>query len=107
MSSTPDDGGLVAWAEERLPTMLADVQRLVECESPSADLDAVAASADVVAGIVAERLGVQPDRLVLDGCTHLRWRIGAPAPEAPRVLILAHHDTVWPIGSLETLKPIV
>src|SRR5580692_1441396 len=31
--------------------------------------------------------------------TLVRWRLGAgPA----QVLLLAHHDTVWPLGSLET-----
>ncbi|MGH3482649.1 MAG: M20/M25/M40 family metallo-hydrolase [Nocardioidaceae bacterium] len=46
----------------------------------------------------ADVLGVEPERIVLDGCTHLRWRLGAGPP---RVLLLGHHDTVWPIGSLD------
>ena len=80
-----------------LNDMLADVRALVECESPSADLAAVARSAEVVARVGTARLGVAPDKIVLDGRTHLRWRLG----EAPtRVLLLGHHDTVWPLGSL-------
>jgi glutamate carboxypeptidase len=43
-------------------------------------------------------LDAEPDRIVVDGCTHLRWRFG----ETPRVLLLGHHDTVWPHGSLES-----
>ncbi|MGH3302984.1 MAG: M20 family metallopeptidase [Streptosporangiaceae bacterium] len=82
-----------------LPTMLADIEALVTCESPSADLSAVASSADLVARIGTERLGVPPDRIVVDGRTHLRWRLGA-APS--RVLLLCHHDSVWPLGSLLT-----
>ena len=78
--------------------LLADIRALVECESPSADLAAVARSADVVARVGAARLGVAPDRIVLDGRTHLRWRLGA-GPS--RVLLLGHHDTVWPLGSLD------
>ena len=82
-----------------LPAMLADVKRLVRCESPSADLEAVARSADLVAEIGAHRMGAEPDRIVLDGRSHLRWRWGSgPA----RVMLLGHHDTVWPIGTLET-----
>ena len=82
-----------------LPGMLADLEELVRCESPSRDLAAVARSADVVARIGTARLGVAPERVVLDGRTHLRWRLGSgPA----RVLVLGHHDTVWPLGSLET-----
>src|SRR5690348_17196095 len=79
-----------------LPAMLSDIEALVTCESPSADHAAVAASADVVARVGAARLGVEPERIVVDGCTHLRWRFGGPR----RVLLLAHHDTVWPLGSL-------
>jgi len=83
-------------------TMLADLQQLVECESPSADLAAVARSADLVARIGTERLGVGPERIVLDGVTHLRWRLGTRS-SADRVLVLAHHDTVWPVGTLERI----
>jgi glutamate carboxypeptidase len=79
--------------------LLADLQALVTCESPSADLAAVARSADVVAAIGTRRLGFTPERVVLDGRSHLRWRFGS---SANRVLLLGHHDTVWPTGSLAT-----
>ncbi|MFD9907193.1 M20 family metallopeptidase [Streptomyces sp. NPDC059063] len=82
-----------------LPRLLADIERLVRHESPSADLAAVAAGADVVADLGAAHLGAAPERIVLDGHTHLRWRVGA-GPR--RVLIVGHHDTVWPVGSLAT-----
>jgi glutamate carboxypeptidase len=82
-----------------LPEILTEIEKLVTCESPSTDLAAVAASADVVARVGERRLGVAPERIVLDGRTHLRWRFGdGPA----RVLVLGHHDTVWPLGSLAT-----
>lgn len=86
--------------EDVLPAMLADLEELVCCESPSGDLAAVASSAEVVARHGARAVGVEPERLVLDGSTHLRWRLGT-GPR--RVLILGHHDTVWPIGTLTTL----
>lgn len=82
-----------------LEDLLDDVRVMVECESPSSDLDAVARSADLVARVGEHRLGVAPERIVLDGRTHLRWRLG----DGPsRVLLLGHHDTVWPMGSLAT-----
>lgn len=77
-------------------SMLSDLAELVTCESPSSDLDAVARSADVVAGVGSRLLGAEPERIVLDGRTHLRWRLGGESP----VLLVGHHDTVWPIGSL-------
>ena len=81
------------------PAVIVDhIRRLVECESPSADSAAVARSAEQVAALGVELLGVEPERLVVDGTTHLRWRFG----DTTRVLLLTHHDTVWPIGSLAT-----
>ncbi|MFJ4950784.1 M20/M25/M40 family metallo-hydrolase [Streptomyces sp. NPDC088760] len=76
--------------------MLADLKELVTCESFSADHAAVARSAEVVGALGARLLGTGPERIVIDGVTHLRWAFGTP-----RVLLLGHHDTVWPIGSLE------
>jgi len=94
----------VAAMTARLPELLDDIGELVTCESPSADLAAVAGSADVVSSIGERLLGVAPERIVIDGRTHLRWRLGGtPDPAGrPRVLLLGHHDTVWPIGSLKT-----
>ncbi|MFG1922988.1 M20 family metallopeptidase [Cryptosporangium sp. NPDC048952] len=80
-----------------LRDMLADARALIECESPSSDLAAVARSADVVTEVGTGVLGVAPERIVLDGRTHLRWRLGA---DPSRVLLVGHHDTVWPIGTL-------
>lgn len=82
-----------------LPLVLADLETLVRCESPSADLAAVAESADLVARLGTARLGSAPEYVLVDGVTHLRWRLG----DGPsRVLVLGHHDTVWPVGSLAT-----
>ena len=90
-------GGLLDPARARLPELLDDLERLVRCESPSADLAAVARSADVVAEIGERRLRVRAQRMVVDGCSHLSLRHGTGPV---RVLLLAHHDTVWPLGSL-------
>ncbi|MEU0405977.1 M20 family metallopeptidase [Streptomyces sp. NPDC006197] len=77
--------------------MLADLEELVTCESYSADHAAVARSARTVAEQGTRLLGDHPETLVIDGVTHVRWTFGTP-----RVLLLGHHDTVWPIGSLRT-----
>lgn len=90
-------GDLLGLAQARLPELIEDLERLVRCESPSADLAAVARSADVVAAVGEQRLGLRAERLVVDGCSHLALRYGTGPV---RVLLLAHHDTVWPLGSL-------
>jgi len=95
----PVTGSAVAAVAARLPALLADLELLVGCESPSADLAAVRRSAELIASVGKARLGVAPDRVEIDGCSHLRWRFGA-GPN--RIVILAHHDTVWPLGSLAT-----
>jgi len=78
-----------------LPQLVADIGTLIECESPSADPAAIERSAGVVAALGTRLLGAAPERL---GSGHLRWRFGGPS----RVLLLGHHDTVWPLGSLAT-----
>ena len=79
-----------------LATLVSDLQRLIDVESPSLDLDALARSADNLAALVAERTG-RPATIV-DGPAgpHVHWSGGGE----PRVLILGHHDTVFPIGAL-------
>jgi glutamate carboxypeptidase len=106
-----DRATLLAAMSARMGAILADIETLVRCESPSSVLDAVAKSADLVAAVGQQHLGTAPELIVLDGCPHLRWRFGAaapssggatPCPPRGRVLVLAHHDTVWPLGSLDT-----
>ncbi|WP_310521877.1 M20/M25/M40 family metallo-hydrolase [Agromyces aerolatus] len=78
--------------------LCAHIGRLVTHESPSSDLAAVAASARTLAALGTELLGRAPEVVELEGRTHLRWRFGA----STRVLLVGHHDTVWPLGSLAT-----
>ncbi len=76
--------------------MLDDLRMLVEVESPSLDLDALAASAAMLSGIIERLLGSAPT--IVDSPTgpHLHWR----GEGDPRVLLVGHHDTVFPLGSL-------
>ncbi|MFJ4770928.1 M20/M25/M40 family metallo-hydrolase [Streptomyces uncialis] len=80
-----------------LAAMLADLEELVLCESFSADHEAVARSAAVVAAQGGRLTGTAPEVLTVSGVTHLSWTFGTP-----RVLLVGHHDTVWPTGSLTT-----
>jgi glutamate carboxypeptidase len=91
---------LVPALEARLERMLGQVIDLIRLETPSADLKALDEGADLVAHIGEKELGVAPERVTVDGRHHLRWRLGS-GPR--RVLVLAHYDTVWPIGTLETI----
>lgn len=84
---------------ERRGAMRAALRRLVEVESPSAEVDALRRCAEVVGRTGEELTGVAPEVLQSDGRPHLRWRFGP----RPRVLLLGHFDTVWPLGTLQRL----
>lgn len=77
--------------------MLHDLRALVEVESPSRDLDALGASARTVAAVIESRLGGQAVLVGSEAGPHVHWSGGGE----PRVLILGHHDTVFPLGTLE------
>ncbi|SNT37007.1 glutamate carboxypeptidase [Asanoa hainanensis] len=75
----------------RRARMVDDLAELVSVESPSTDGAATAASARAVADLGTRLLGSPPQR----SGAHLVWQHGAT-----RVLLLGHHDTVWPLGTL-------
>ncbi|MCQ4042643.1 M20 family metallopeptidase [Streptantibioticus rubrisoli] len=77
--------------------MLEDLRTLVEVESPSRDRNALMASAEAVAAVIESRLGGQAVLVGSEAGPHVHWSAGGD----PKVLILGHHDTVFPIGTLE------
>jgi glutamate carboxypeptidase len=76
--------------------LLDELAALVACESPSADLEATAACADLAAQIGARHLAAEPEVLEAGGRRHLRWRFGPTT----RVALIGHVDTVWPKGTV-------
>jgi glutamate carboxypeptidase len=80
----------------RTPDMLDALERLVMVESPSSDVEALWACADAIASFGSSMIGRDPERLDADGRPHLWWRT-----DEPRVLLLGHFDTVWPLGTTD------
>lgn len=78
--------------------MLATLEVLVTTESPSADVSACENCAEVLLTEVNAWLPWAGELLTHRGRPVLRW--GAPKP---RILLLGHFDTVWPIGTLTRL----
>ncbi|MEO6124424.1 MAG: M20 family metallopeptidase [Ilumatobacteraceae bacterium] len=76
--------------------MLDDLSTLINVESPSRDLDALGKSASVLAGIIEQRLGTTPTLIETSAGPMVHWSGGGSA----KVLIVGHHDTVHPLGSL-------
>lgn len=78
---------------------LIDATRaLVEVESPTEDVDACARVVDR-AQEVAGGLLVESGRIEQHGGRPI-WRWG---PAQPRILLLGHLDTVWPLGTIDRL----
>lgn len=86
----------VTQPDDRLDLLLDDLRRLVEVESPSLDVAAVTASAANLAGLIEERTGRPPALIDGPAGPHVHWSGGGES----KVLILGHHDTVFPIGAL-------
>jgi glutamate carboxypeptidase len=97
-------GGGVSSASTDAPTaaslsveaMLDDLRTLVEIESPSLDLDALQASAEALAAMIERLLGRPATLVDSPAGPHVHWSGGGD----PKVLLLGHHDTVFPLGTL-------
>ena len=85
----------------RLEPMLAALEALVRCESPTEDIDACRSVVQLASDIATRVLGVPAQIKEIEGRPVFWW--GA---EEPRVLVLAHLDTVWPHGSYQPVWEI-
>ena len=78
--------------------MLKDLQALVEVESPTEDLDACVLVLEKANEITTRLIG-RAARIIQEKGRPVYW-LGS---ENPDVVLLAHLDTVWPIGSFTPL----
>ena len=99
MNATTGNAANAANTAMTLPAMLADLETLVCCESPTSDRAATERCAELFAEMGARLLGADPERLQHGETAQLRWRFG----QGDRVLLLGHLDTVWPHGTLDRL----
>ncbi|MFM8825925.1 MAG: M20/M25/M40 family metallo-hydrolase [Actinomycetota bacterium] len=79
-----------------LDAMTEDLRMLVSAESPSRDIDRLTVHARLLSGMMVRLLGSAPELIDSPAGPHIHWRGGGE----PRVLILGHHDTVHPAGTL-------
>lgn len=80
-----------------LDAMVADLRELVEIESPSRDPDALTASGSALAAMIERHLGGRCELVDSEAGPHVHWQGGVE----PAVLLLGHHDTVFPVGTLD------
>lgn len=84
----------------RTPEMVKLLRALVTSESPSGDAVALTTTATLLARCGAELLGQEPEWLATGDSAVLRWRLPAQHGGHGRpILLLAHLDTVWPLGT--------
>jgi glutamate carboxypeptidase len=77
-------------------TALIDIQRLVECESPTDDLASCNQVVDLAIEIASKLLKTSATKINENGRPVFWW--GA---KNPKIVLLCHLDTVWPKGSFQ------
>ena len=77
-------------------TALIDIQRLVECESPTEDLASCNQVVDLAVEIANKLLKTPATKINENGRPVFWW--GA---KNPKIVLLCHLDTVWPKGSFQ------
>jgi len=94
----------LAFAEAKQPAIVALIRELARCESPSDQPQAV----NRFVNLLASRLDGAVNVKTLPGGRfghHLRceFKPSGVKAEPGKILVLAHSDTVWPLGTLEQM----
>ena len=94
---------ILSHAQARQAEIIANIRKMVECESPSDDPAAVNRFVDLIAETVRDIADVR----TFDGGRfgrHLRCEFKLPgSKKRSQLLALGHSDTVWPLGTLKTM----
>lgn len=85
----------------RITPMLQALEALVRCESPSEDLVACRKVIALANEIATQELGKPAEILEVNGRPVFWW-----GDQNPKIVLLTHLDTVWPIGSFEPIWQI-
>jgi glutamate carboxypeptidase len=92
----------LAYAKSKQSSIVAMIREFVECESPSDDPAAINRFVDLVTSKLEDGAKVRTFPGGRFG-RHMRCEFNLPGPRKPRdgrILVLAHSDTVWPMGTL-------
>jgi glutamate carboxypeptidase len=103
-----DPAELRRFVHASIGAMLEDLERFVRIETPSDDRRALDAGADWVQEWIDARLGPATVRRRIPGGAQgdtlvFGWAGTGAAASAPPVCLLGHYDTVWPVGTLESM----
>lgn len=95
---------VLQWAQAKQTELIQLLKQMVECESPSGDAQAISRFADLLAASVD---GIGSVRRIDGGAygPHLLCEFDLPGKrKSGRVLALGHSDTVWPMGTLQSMS---
>jgi glutamate carboxypeptidase len=95
---------LLAYVKAKQAETISFLRELVECESPSDDPVAVSRFVELFADRVSSMAKISRFSGDPSG-PHLRCEFELPGPVQKRgqILALGHSDTVWPLGTLESM----
>lgn len=93
---SPSLSDLRVQMDARVPAMLVQLERFVNTESPSLNIERLGESAHVLAEIITEVTGKAPTIIPSDRGPHVHWK----GSDETNVLLVGHHDTVFPLGEV-------
>lgn len=82
--------------EGRTPEMVQHLGEFVNTESPSNEVECLSRSAQFLHDLMVDLLRTAPRIVTSEKGPHVHWSGGG----SPKVLIVGHHDTVFPLGTV-------
>lgn len=89
---------ILRWARRQRPAIIDTIRQFVECESPTDSPAAVRRFFD----LFITHLPAGTTRFTREGGLIVKWTPTGRRPKT-RWLVLGHADTVWPIGTLQSM----
>ena len=97
-TGTPTASELREQMQARVPQMVEQLGEFVNLESPSLDVEHLQVSAKYLAGLFEKVTGRRAEIINGESGPHVHWKGG----DDTKVLIVGHHDTVFPLGTTAT-----
>lgn len=97
-TGTPTASELREQMQARVPQMVEQLGEFVNLESPSLDVEHLQVSAKYLAGLFEKVTGRRAEIIHGESGPHVHWKGG----DNTKVLIVGHHDTVFPLGTIAT-----
>ena len=94
-TGTPTASELREQMQARVPQMVEQLGEFVNLESPSLDVEHLQVSAKYLAGLFEKVTGRRAEIIQGKSGPHVHWKGG----DDTKVLIVGHHDTVFPLGT--------